>query len=157
MIDTVQKLHCRLVKCAGHLQSFVLLAVRLGWGYSFFLAGKGKLEDIDKPIGFFGKLGIPFPTFNAYLASTTELVGGLLLMVGLASRLTSIPLAFTMVVAYLTAHRAELLKIFSEPSAFIDAGPFFFLIASLVILAFGPGKISLDFAIDKFFLRKRAA
>src|SRR5258707_11878850 len=126
-----------LAKAYGHvkciekfLKTPFLLFVRLYWGYMFLLAGWGKLSNIQKPIGFFTELGIPFPQFNAYLASTTEFVGGALLILGLGSRLVTIPLAFTMLVAYWTADHAALLSIFSEPEKFYGAAPFTFLMAS---------------------------
>jgi putative oxidoreductase len=154
-MNPILSAHCLLVRAASYLQPVVLLLVRLFWGYQFFLAGKGKLENIERPIEGFTKLGIPLPEFNAYLVGWTECLGGLLLVFGLVSRLVSIPLAFAMCVAMATAHRAELFKLFSDSDAFFGAAPLPFLIASLLILAFGPGKISLDYAIDKLFLRNR--
>jgi uncharacterized membrane protein YphA (DoxX/SURF4 family) len=85
------------------LQSFVLLIVRLYWGWEFFLTGKGKLMDLEKPTQFFQSLGIPFPHAQAMLAGATESFGGLLLLAGLCSRLVSIPLMILLSVAYLTA------------------------------------------------------
>jgi putative oxidoreductase len=147
-MNPIERAYRLLTHGANHLQSVVLLAVRLIWGWQFFEAGRGKFGDIDKPIGFFTQLGIPLPTLSAYVVATTECVGGLLLMLGLASRLVSIPLAIAMTVAYLTAHREE---------AFLETAPFPFLLASLIVLAFGPGKISMDHVIDKFFLRRPSA
>ena len=40
----------------SNLQSVLLLAVRLYWGWQFFVAGKGKLEDIEKFAGFLERL-----------------------------------------------------------------------------------------------------
>lgn len=145
-----------LLACVGNmLQCPLLLLIRLVWGWQFFEAGKGKLEDIQKPIGFFTQLHIPFPTLSAYMAACTECFGGLLLVLGLGSRLVSIPLAFTMVVAYATAHIDTVKTIFSKPDDFLGAPPFPFLLATLIILAFGPGKISLDSVVEKFYLRKK--
>src|ERR1043165_3084491 len=91
-----------IVKAASGLQSPLLLVIRLYWGWEFFLSGKGKLADLSGPTQFFTELGIPFPAFNAALAGTTECVGGLFLLLGFASRLTTIPLIITMLVAYVT-------------------------------------------------------
>ena len=49
-------------------------------------------------------LGLPFPELMVVLAAGTELVGGALLIPGIAVRLVSIPLMATMVVAALTVH-----------------------------------------------------
>jgi putative oxidoreductase len=84
------------------------------------------------------------PKLNAILAGSTECVGGLLLLLGLGSRLVSVPLIFTMVVAYLTADREALNAIFSDTDKFTSAAPFLFLLTCLIVLAFGPGKLSVD-------------
>lgn len=144
------------VVCAGNrLQSPVLLLIRLAWGWQFFEAGKGKLEDIPKVAGFFEQLHIPMPTLNAYVAGTTECFGGLLLVFGLGARIVSAPLAFTMIVAYLTAHMDAVKTLFENPDEFLSAAPFPFLVAALVILAFGPGKLSLDHLIERCWLRQK--
>ena len=56
--------------------------------------GWGKLSDIHKVIGFFTDLGIPAPTLNAYFVASLEFGGGLLLILGLGSRLVALPLVF---------------------------------------------------------------
>lgn len=130
---------------AAHLQSPLLLVVRLYWGWSFAQAGWGKFGRLDEVASWFGEsLRLPFPKVNAFLAAGTELVGGVLLLLGLFARPAAVPLIFTMVVAYATAHREELAAIFSETDKFIEAAPFTFLCAALVVLAFGPGRFSLD-------------
>jgi len=75
------------------------------------------------------------------------------LFLGLGSRIIALPLTINMLVAYLTADREALFSIFSDPGKFYAADPFTFFFASLLILVFGPGKISLDAAIN--YLRKR--
>ena len=49
-----------------------------------------------------------------------------------------------MIVAYITADREALGQIFSDPDKFYAAAPYTFLLASLIVLIFGPGKFSLD-------------
>jgi putative oxidoreductase len=131
------------------LQSLFLLAIRLYWGWQFFLTGKGKLSDLDKPTQFFQSLGIPFPHLQAILAGTTECCGGLLLLIGLASRLVSIPLAIVMVVAYLTADIEVVKNLFHDPDKFLTADEFLFFYAVLLVLLFGPGKFSIDWLIKR--------
>jgi putative oxidoreductase len=143
-----------LIKVAERLQSPLLLAIRLYWGWHFFLTGKGKLMTHDKVTEFFQSLHIPFPAFNVYLAGGTECFGGLLLLAGLGSRLISLPLIFTMVIAYLTAEFAAVKNIFSNPDKFVSADPFLFMLAALLVLAFGPGVFSLDWLIRVKFFRK---
>src|SRR3984893_18259135 len=83
----------------SYLQSPFLLAVRLYWGWQFVQTGWGKMHHIAKITGFFMSLNIPFPAFNAHFISGLEFIGGLLLILGLASRLTGLLLAGNMLVA----------------------------------------------------------
>src|SRR4051794_32581718 len=118
-----------LITVGNSLQSPFLLAVRLYWGYQFFISGKGKLGNLDKVTGFFTDLHIPFPKQNAIMNASLECFGGLLLLVGLGSRLISIPLAITMVVAYLTADLDVVKGIYEDPDKFVTAAEFLFLFA----------------------------
>ncbi len=129
---------------ASLLQSPLLLVVRLYWGLSFAQTGWGKLMNLDRTAGFFASLNIPMPKINAVAAGATECLGGLLLALGLFARPASVPLIFTMMVAYATADSEALQALFREPDKFVSAAPFLFLLASLVVLVFGPGRFSLD-------------
>lgn len=131
------------------LQSPLLLLIRLFWGWQFFQAGKGKLADVGHVVPFFQELHIPFPQFNAYLVGTVECFGGLCLLLGLASRLVAIPLTITMLVAFLTADLDKVRHLFSDPEAFTSAAPFLFLLVTLIVMSFGPGKFSMDWLILK--------
>lgn len=135
------KIYSPFVWIGKLFRSPLLLALRLYWGVEFFITGYGKLTDISKVAGFFSELGIPYPLQNAYAAGSIECFGGLLLIIGLFSRLVSIPLATTMIVAYATAHT----NAFADPATFVEQPPFNFLLTSLIVLAFGPGKFSLDY------------
>jgi putative oxidoreductase len=106
--------------------------------------GWGKLTDINKVVGFFTGLGIPAPALNAYVVSSLEFGGGILLTLGLGSRLIALPLVINMIVAYIAADREALLSVISNPDKFTGAAPYTFLVASLVVLIFGPGKASVD-------------
>lgn len=109
---------------------------------------------MSKAIDFFTQLGIPLPVFNAYFVSLLECVGGILLILGLASRLISIPLIVDMLVAYITADREAFTSFFSDPDKFMAAAPFTFLMASLLIMVFGPGSIALDYLIKRFIEKR---
>ena len=102
----------RVASALSLLQSPMLLAVRLYWGFQFAQTGWGKLHNLAKITGFFASLNIPFPAFNAPFVSTLELVGGILLMLGLFSRPIASLLAGNMLVAYWTADREALTSIF---------------------------------------------
>jgi putative oxidoreductase len=153
MITRAQKFYSSVIAFATLLQSPFLLLVRLYWGWQFFQTGKGKLMHLPRVTQFFESLGIPFPHAQAMLDGATELFGGLLLVVGLASRLISIPFMILLTVAYLTADMDRVLVIFSDPDKFVTADEFLFLLAVVLIFAFGPGAFSLDALIGKYFKR----
>ena len=94
-------------------------------------------------------LNIPFPAANAYFVSGLEFFGGLLLILGVMSRFTSLLLVFDMFVAYWTADREALTSIFSDPAKFYTADPYTFLVAAMIILIFGAGILSLDALIAR--------
>jgi putative oxidoreductase len=144
MIEYLEKYYRLLIRASSSLASPFLLTVRLYWGWQFLQTGWGKLTDIGKVIHFFTDLGIPAPVLNAYFVSALEFGGGLLLLVGLGSRLIALPLVIDMIVAYITADREALFSIISDPDKFTAAAPFTFLVASLVVLVFGAGWFSLD-------------
>ena len=149
MNGTVTKLYRLYVKLISTLQSPFLLIIRLYWGWQFFLTGKGKLMNLDRTAGFFANLHIPMPKLNAVLAGSTECFGGLLLLLGLGSRIVTVPLIFTMIIAYLTADSDKVQNIFSNPDAFVSAAPFQFMLTALIVWIFGPGLFSLDAIIAK--------
>jgi putative oxidoreductase len=133
-----------LAAFSRRLQPVLLLLIRGWWGWSFFLTGKGKLLNLDRTAEYFAGLYLPLPALHAGLAGGVECLGGLLLLVGLCSRLASVPLIVTMLVAFATAEREALFALASDPDKFTGATPFPFLLACLVVLAFGPGRLSLD-------------
>ncbi len=138
------KLYTRFSALASYLQSPFLLAVRLYWGWQFAQSGWGRLHHLDQATAFFASLNIPFPAANVVFISSLEFVGGILLIVGLASRLTGLLLACDMVVAYWTGDREALSSIFSDPGKFYGADPYTFLFAAAMVLVFGAGLFSVD-------------
>ncbi|MBI4892091.1 MAG: DoxX family protein [Acidobacteria bacterium] len=144
MKSILEKYYGFLNRAAEGLQSPFLLLVRLYWGWQFIETGWGKINNIPKVTGFFAELGIPFPAVNAHFVAGLELAGGILLVLGLASRLVALPLTINMLVAYMTADREALFAVISDPDRFYAAAPYTFLVASLVVLIFGPGRIAVD-------------
>jgi putative oxidoreductase len=154
-----KSIHHRYSGLAGAVRSLVLLAMRLYWGFLFMQAGAGKLANIDAPTKYFESLGIFFPNYAAYLVGYVEMIGGICLIVGIFSRLVSIPLIITMITAFFTAHLESVLSffkaipsIYSSPDTFISAVkgiteqmPFLFLLTVLLVFGFGAGKFSIDY------------
>jgi putative oxidoreductase len=145
----LRPLLARFDALAAHLQSPLLLVLRLYWGISFVQTGWGKLMNLDRTAGYFESLNLPLPKLNAIMAGATETFGGALLALGLFARPASVPLIFCMLVAYATADREALVAITSEPDQFVTAAPFLFMLASLVVLAFGPGRFSVDALLNR--------
>ncbi len=140
------------------LQSIVLLAFRANWGWQFFVTGKGKLLNHERVVSFFSTLGIPAPEFNAWIVGGVECIGGLFLLVGLFSRPVGLILSGNMLVAYLSVaeDRTTLLNVFSDPEPFLNADPFYFFLTAVLVLAFGPGLVSID-RLAGWFFRKKAS
>ena len=101
LIAIYQKTSSRLESTLGDLPS---LFFRLILAYGFYTPAMMKWGNISGIAEWFGSMGIPFPTLNAYLAASTEMAAVILLPLGLATRFISIPLIITMVVAIVTVH-----------------------------------------------------
>jgi putative oxidoreductase len=146
-IEPLREMALRTVERAHWV---ALLLARLSVGFLFMSTGWGKVHDLPKVISFFVSLGIPAPAFNAVLVSYSELICGSLLVIGLLTRLATIPLLVSMVVAILTAKRSEL-HWATLPFDLAGFDEFTYLCMLVVIAVFGPGVASLD-AVLLFFL-----
>jgi putative oxidoreductase len=145
----LRHLYRRFCGAIDYLRSPFLLAVRLYWGWQLIQSGWGKLHNLEKVTEFFTSLNLPMPGQMAVLISCVEFCGGIFLALGLLSRLTALVLTINMIMAYVTADREALRSIFSDPDKFYAAAPYTFLVASLIILIFGPGNICLDTLFDR--------
>ncbi|HHQ49345.1 MAG TPA: DoxX family membrane protein [Acidobacteria bacterium] len=145
----------RFAKVLDRLSFIVPLLTRLTLGLAFVQTGLGKWQHFDRTVEFFATLGIPAPTVNVVFIATLELVGGAFLILGLLTRLTSAGLASTMVVALMTAERADVFSSWlpSSPTSPTDITSYTFLVFLLWLLFYGPGAASLDALI----FRKRTA
>jgi putative oxidoreductase len=148
-----KKLYVGFVSVVSGTQSLFLLAVRLYWGWQLAQNGWGKLHNLENVTQFFTGLGLPAPGPTALFVASFELIGGVLLALGLFSRITALGIALDMLVAYITADREALFAFFSNPGKFYVADPYTFLFAGLLILIFGPGKIALDMLADRISSR----
>jgi putative oxidoreductase len=143
------KLYARFATLDSYLQSPFLLLVRLYWGWQLAQSGWGKLHHLDKVTDFFTNLNIPFPAASAHFIAGLEFIGGILLILGLGSRIIALLLTCNLLVAYWTADREALFSIFSDPDKFYAAAPYTFLVASIIILIFGAGLFSVDALLVK--------
>jgi putative oxidoreductase len=152
-MSQIQKLYAWFARTASYLQSPFLLCVRLYWGFQIAQNGWGKLHNLARVTEFFTSLNIPAPGATATFVATFEFVGGILLFIGLGSRLVGLMLATDMTVAYITADREAFFSFFHDPNKFAAADPFVFLIAGLIILIFGPGLFSLDTLLERRIIK----
>ena len=127
----------------NNTQSLSLLLARLTLAYGFYEPAMKKWGDIDAIAGWFGSMGIPFPTLNAYIAATTELLGVVLLTLGLLTRIISIPLIIIMIVAIATVHG---IHGFSSGNNGFEI-PLYYILFLMTFASYGAGKFSLDYLI----------
>jgi len=113
---------------------------RLCVGLLFMSTGWGKVHSLDKVTRFFDTLGIPAPALNAVVVGYSELVCGTLLVLGLFTRLSTLPLIVSMVVAILTAKLPDIHGLFD----LVGADEFTYLCVLMMLALIGPGKLSLD-------------
>ena len=113
---------------------------RLTIGLVFLQTGWGKVTNIQKVVGFFTELGIPAPELQARLAATAELACGALILIGLFTRVATLPLIATMTVALLTAKRGDI----HELTDLLGMEEYLFIVALLWLGAYGAGPLSLD-------------
>jgi putative oxidoreductase len=154
LLQQLQKLYAWFARTARYLQSPFLLAVRLYWGFQIAQNGWGKLHHLAKVSDFFSSLNIPAPGPTATFVATFECVGGILLCLGLGSRLVGLMLAADMIVAYLAADREAFFSFLHDPNKFAAADPFVFLMTGLIILIFGPGLFSLDTLVERWIIKR---
>lgn len=143
----------RFTSIAASLQSPLLLAIRLYWGWQFAQDGWGKLTHLDRVTQFFASLNLPMPGTTALIVSLIEFGGGLLFALGIGSRLVSLVLFVNMTVAYLSVpdDRVNFSHILSNPSDFYGATPYTYWFAALLILILGPGLFSVDTLLRRRF------
>jgi putative oxidoreductase len=130
-----------------------LLVCRITLGWLFVVSGWLKLHDLAGLTRFFTDLRIPLPAESARLVAWSELLCGALVLVGLLSRLASLPLMITMVVALVTAKRDE---IHGLSDLFFQV-EFTYVCMLLVIVVLGPGAASVDAAVGRILRNGRTA
>jgi putative oxidoreductase len=136
------------------LASLPPTVARLFLGVAFMGTGWGKLHNLDGLIGYFTQLHIPAPAIQAPFIAGLEFFGGIFLLLGLGTRLVSLLLACTMIVAILTAKMADV----HAAGDLVDlAGSIecLFLALFLWLAVAGPGALSLDRLIVKATQRRQ--
>lgn len=136
----VSNVRARALSTTQKLDWLAPLVARITLGVLFVSTGWGKVHNLAKVTAYFSELGIPFASVQAPMVSFIELIGGALLVIGLASRLAALPLMGSMAVAILTAQREN---VHGLPDLFGLVEWTYFALLLWVAFA-GPGKVSLD-------------
>jgi len=137
------------------------LLLRLMAGGVFLWEGVMKFVFVSQGVGRFTKLGMPFPHFTADFVGCLEIVGGLLLLSGLMTRLIAIPFIIEMIVAILSTKISMYLG--TSPLPLPPSPPqvgmwavlhevrseYAQLLTSAFLLINGPGKWSLDALLQR--------
>ncbi len=144
-MSKLKQLNAILARIGSKSQNFALLLLRLILAYGFFGPAMMKWQNMTAIGDWFKSLGYPAPYLNAYLAGTTELLGVILLILGLGTRVISLLLIFVMFVAITTVH----LKHGFEAGNNGFEIPLYYAIMLFTLFAYGAGKYSLDYFLSK--------
>jgi len=143
--NPIRRLAIAGLKLAESLSFLAPLLTRLVIGSSFFMTGRGKLENFDRTAAFFSEIGVPFARANAAFIGSLEMIGGVCILLGFGTRIFSLLLSATMVVALLTADKDNLIKSF--PFSLTDVTPWVYGMFLLWLILCGPGRLSVDHVI----------
>ena len=130
---------------ASKLDSIALLGIRLVLAYGFYKPATMKWNDINAIGSWFESMGYPFPYLNAYLAGVTEVAGVVLLVLGLGTRLISVPLIFVMLVAIFTVHIGNGFEAGNNGFEI----PLYYMLMLFGLVVYGGGKYSFDYLSSK--------
>ncbi len=133
-----------LISKLKHLESIPLLLMRLILIIGFFGPAKMKLSNIESIIKWFESMHMPLPALNAYLATATESLGVILLILGLGTRIIAIPLIITMIVAIITVHLGHAFEAGNNGFEI----PLYYIIMLFTLIVYGSGKFSIDHLVN---------
>ncbi len=131
--------------------SWGLLILRLALGITFWAHGWMKADPngaVKGPANFavgLKQMGVPLPLFFAWIVLLLETVGSILLILGLATPILAIGIAFNMLVAALLTKRGMMNAKFMDPQGTGWEFEFVLLTGGLVLFFTGAGSISLDY------------
>jgi len=132
----------------NYFQSLSLLFARLALAYGFYEPALMKWKNFDTTVEWFSSLGIPFASFATLVTASVEIMGVVLLTLGLFTRLITLPLMFIMMIATFTVHLSNGFSVGNNGFEI----PLYYFLFLLILASHGAGKFSLDFLI---FRRKK--
>ncbi|MBS0628787.1 MAG: DoxX family protein [Verrucomicrobia bacterium] len=141
-----------LRKIGNPLQSLLLLLFRAFWGYQFAISGFGKFLNYRDIVDAFQSWGIMYPKYAVGVIGGLEFVFGVFLIFGLFTRFSALVLFLVMVGAFFTADKDALMGLVQhfDYMPVLNSTPFPFALAMVILFAFGPGKIALDYVRGGF-------
>jgi len=129
------------------------LAARITVGWVFLWSGWGKLNDLPHITANFIDWGITFPHVLTPFVSLVEFLGGLLLLLGLFTRLAAAPLIVIMIVAIIAAKRSEIDSI----ETLLGFDEVAYMVLFLWLAVAGPGPLSFDWLLQCLVSREPGA
>jgi putative oxidoreductase len=151
-MDSIVDLRTRAVALLERASFLAPLLLRVAIGVEFIQTGLGKVQHLDRITAYFVELHIPMPAFNAVLVGWSELLCGTAILLGLFTRLATIPLIVSMCVAMMTAQRD---KVFTLDLFGLEE--FHYLVMCVAIAILGPGRIALDHFVAERLTKRSAA
>ena len=134
------------------LLQFALFAVRVALGPCIIVHGLGKLGFLKSNpagvkgfVGWLTSMGMPYPRLNAWAATLTEFLGGILFTLGFGTRFVALALTINMIVATTKGHKGGGYLIINNPPGAEYAINLAVLFGVFVLL--GPGSVSLDYLL----------
>lgn len=141
----MKALYFKITGKLSDLKDIPLLFIRLVLAYGFYNPAMMKIKDVASVTEWFKSSEIPLPVLNAYLVTYTEFIGFIFLALGFATRIISIPLIIAMIVAIKAVHWENGFN--ASDNGYEIA--LYYLVMLVLLLFTGPGRISLDYLIDR--------
>ena len=138
-------LYRKFVQGMEKLHDLTLFLFRIILAIGFYGPAMMKVKNLEGVAEWFGSMSYPFPMVSAILAMTTEVLGIVLLTLGLGTRVIALPMMFIMVVAIFTTH-------ISNGFAAGDNGfeiPLYYILMLFALVVYGSGKYSLDYLLGR--------
>ena len=141
----MKTLYNKFVEGTEMLRDIPLLLFRLILAIGFYEPAMMKLKNLSGIAEWFGSMNYPLPGVSAFLAMVTEVLGVVLITLGLGTCVIAIPMMFVMLIAIFTVH-------ISNGFAAGDNGfeiPLYYFLMLFALVVYGPGKISVDSLMGK--------
>ena len=149
----MKTLYRKFVEGTEKLHDVQQLLFRFILVIGFYGPAMMKVKNLEGVAEWFGSMSYPFPMVSAILAMSTEVLGIVLLTLGLGTRIIAIPMMFIMVVAIFTTH-------ISNGFAAGDNGfeiPLYYILMLFTLVVYGSGKYSLDHLLGRKSQKAAAA